>query len=223
MIPKIFFQTSKKPPTKYLSYLIKNKLEEDWKYLHFDDLQMIEFIKMHPIDGIENITDKLNKLSGPHIADIFRYYYIYLCGGFFMDSDAMIYENIEKIIDDFDFVTVNSSCHPGSIFQGIIGANSGNLIIKKALFKACETDLESIKSDYHIFCKQLFDIVQSSEKYKIRLLNEHRPNSKGDLITDEENNIYFIHYWKRKNIKFNLQEYISFVKYHLYKKIQKLL
>ena len=96
MIPKIFFQTSKRPPTKFLIYSIKKRLGPDWKYIHFDDIQMIEFIVKNPIEGLENVLLKLNKMSGAHKADIFRYYFLYLNGGFFMDSDAMIYENIEK-------------------------------------------------------------------------------------------------------------------------------
>jgi hypothetical protein len=214
MIPKIFFQTSKRPPTKFLKYLIKKRLGPDWNYIHFDDIQMIQFIVKNPIEGLENVLLKLDKMSGAHKADIFRYYFLYLNGGFFMDSDAMIYENIEKIIADVDFISVNSTCHPGSIFQGIIGANLGSQIIKEALFKAYETDLEYIKSDYHVFCKQLFKIVQSNHKNKIRLLKEHRPNSMGDIITDEQNNIFFKHYWKRKKI-FIIYEYILLVKFSL--------
>jgi len=220
MIPKVFFQTSKKSPTKIFIYLIKKKLGPDWKYVHFDDLQMIQFIEDHPIVGLENILSKISKLSGPHKADIFRYYFIYLNGGFFMDSDAMLYENIEKVIADFELVTVNSSCHPGSIFQGIIGANSGNQIIKEALYKAYETDIKSIKSDYHLFCKQLFKIVQSNPKNKILLLKEHRPNSMGDLITDDQNHIIFKHYWKRKKIKYTISDYISYINFSLNKLIK---
>lgn len=217
MITKILFQTSKKPPKKYIVDLIKNKLTDEWNYIHFDDLQIIDFIKNHPIEGLENILNKLENVSGPHKADLFRYYFLYLKGGFFMDSDAMIYVNIENVTEDFEFVSVDSSCHPGSIFQGIIGASPGNKIIKEALFKAYETSLESLQVDYHFFCKELFNIVKSDTKNRIRLLNECRRNSKGDLIIDDQNNILFKHFWRRKKIKLRYSEYIFLLKFYLHK------
>lgn len=210
MITKILFQTSKTKPNQKCIHLINSYLTEDWTYIHFDDSQMIQFIQSHPIEGLEGILDKINKLKGPHKSDLFRYYFIYLFGGFHMDSDVMIYRNIRDVIQDYDFISVNSSVYTNSIFQGIIGAAPGNAIVKKALFMAYETDLELLKDDYHLFCKQLFLIVRDfSDNYKINLLKEHRLNVDRDIITNNNNKIFFKHYWRFKKIPFSIKDYIK--------------
>jgi mannosyltransferase OCH1-like enzyme len=54
-------------------------------------------------------------------------------GGFFMDSDAMIYQPIDTIINDYKFVSVNSSIIPGIFFQGILGAEPGNQLLYRCI------------------------------------------------------------------------------------------
>ena len=45
---------------------------------------------------------KYNSIKlGTHRADLFRYYYLYINGGIFIDSDAMIETDIENIIKDY--------------------------------------------------------------------------------------------------------------------------
>ena len=41
---------------------------------------------------------------GAHKADLFRYYYLYINGGVYIDSDLMITTNIENIILNYDLV-----------------------------------------------------------------------------------------------------------------------
>ena len=77
-----------------------------------------------------------------------------------MDSDAMLYVNIDTIVKDYNFISVNSSCHPGTIFQGILGASPNNKIIKKALYQAYNTDSNILENNYHYFCKQLYAIIK---------------------------------------------------------------
>ena len=87
-----------------------------------------------------------------------------------MDSDAMIYDNISNIVKYFDFVSVNSSVHPGCIFNGILGAPPRNEIIKKALYNAYNTDISLLLLDYHYWCKDLYKIIKADQhNYKIKL------------------------------------------------------
>ena len=72
MIQKIFFQTSKKPPHKFLIYLIKKRLGPDWKYLHFDDIQMVEFIEK--INLLSQKYHSLTKEDEESLEMIFKKY-----------------------------------------------------------------------------------------------------------------------------------------------------
>ena len=201
-IPKILFQTNRITHIEPVLNMIKNKLTSEWIYEFYSDADVIQFFRDNPITDLPNIIEKYNSLKlGSHRADLFRYYYLYINGGFFMDSDAMLYVNIDTIVKDYNFVSVNSSCHPGTIFQGILGASPKNEIIKKALYQAYNIDPIILESEYHYFCRQLYDIIKNNDfGYNIKLYEERRINPEtGDEIVDGDT-IFFKHYWKYKII-----------------------
>jgi len=201
-IPKILFQTNKTTNDIYVLDMIKDKLGSGWKYEFYNDADVCQFFINNPIFELPDIIQKYNSIKkGAHKADLFRYYYLYINGGFFMDSDAMLYVNIDTIVKDYSFVSVNSSCHPGTIFQGILGASRKNKIIKKALYRAYNTDPNILDKHYHYFCKQLYDIIKENDYgYNIKLYEERRTNEdKGDDILNGRT-LLFKHYWKHKVI-----------------------
>ena len=201
-ISKVLFQTHKTRLDAYVIDMIKSMIGYEWEYKFFNDDDIIHFFINNPIADLPDIIKKYNSiLKGAHKADLFRYYYLYVNGGFFMDSDAMLYVDIETIVKDYDFVSVNSSCHPGTIFQGILGASPKNEIIKKALYKAYDVHQESLNKNYHFFCKQLYDIVNENDYGNtIKLYQERRLNpNEGDDILDE-GKVLFKHFWKDKII-----------------------
>lgn len=202
-IPHVLFQTNRTPLDPYALNMIKEKLGHDWRYEFYNDNDVLTFFHNNPCEEFPNIVEKYNALErGAHRADLFRYYYIYMKGGFFMDSDAMIYEDINNVIGTYDFVSVNSSCHPGTIFQGILGASPRNEIMKSALRAAYNTSPEVLTKYYHYWCKQLYDILtEDKHNYSIKLYKERRLNpDSGDDILDDTGCVIFKHYWKHKII-----------------------
>jgi hypothetical protein len=213
-ITSVLFQTDKIKPQQYVIDMIKSNLGDNWRYEFYDDDDVIQFFLNNPINDLPDIIDKYNAISkGAHKADLFRYYYLYINGGVFMDSDAMIYKNIESITMEYDFISVNSSVHPGSIFQGIIGASPKNEIIRKALVHAYCTPPKLLEIDYHYWCKELYNIIfnQSTSDCLIRLYNERKIGDSDYIdILDENNDIIFVHYWKHKVIPFaNVESRLS--------------
>jgi mannosyltransferase OCH1-like enzyme len=203
-ITPVLFQTNKIPNDDYVLNMINNKLDNSWKYEFYNDADVIDFFEKNPIKDLPDIISKYKAISkGAHKADLFRYYYLYLKGGFFMDSDAMIYENISSIVKKYDFVSVYSTINPGAIFQGILAAAPYNEIIKNALWHAYNTPPEilEIEFNYHYFCKTLFDIIKyDKNNYRIKLYKELRDNDIFDKILNDNNNIIFKHFWKNKII-----------------------
>jgi mannosyltransferase OCH1-like enzyme len=99
IIPKVLFQTNKTPLERDVLKIIYNNLSSDWKYEFYNDEDVINFFNNNPILDLPDIITRYNSFkSGAHRADLFRYYYLYINGGFFMDSDAMIYVNIDNIV-----------------------------------------------------------------------------------------------------------------------------
>jgi len=179
--------------------MIREKLGSVWKYEFYLDEDIVRFFHEHPIDDLPDITQRFNSIQrGEHKADLFRYYYLYVKGGIFIDSDAMIYEDIDSIVKDATFVSVYSSHKPGTLFQGILGASPKNPIIKRALYDAYHTDPNDLVNNYHYWCKQLYTILKEDTSGS-RMFRE-RITWGGDEILDEENRIVFRHFWYTKRI-----------------------
>jgi hypothetical protein len=203
-IPKILFQTNKIKHKEYILTIINNNLSPDWRYEFYDDNQVIQFFIDNPIEDLPDVIQKYNSFKkGAHRADLFRYYYMYINGGFFMDADAMLYVNIDYITKNYDFVSVNSSYCPGTIFQGILGASPKNEIIKLALYHAYNTNQSVLKKDYLYFCRELYNIIKTNHfDYNIKLYVEKKYNISGGIakVVDNKNNLLFKHYCCRKKI-----------------------
>jgi len=200
-IPKILFQTNKAYPEKYITDMIYINLDSDWKYDFYDDDDVIDFFINNPICDLPDIIERYNSITkNSHKANLFKYYYLYINGGVFMDSDAMIYVNINDIVKDYNFISVNSSAVPSSIFQGILGASPKNEIIKQALYSAYNTDFSLLNNDYHYWCKELYGIINyCTFGYNVKLYKEQIINDFSNII-DENDVVLFKHFFMHKII-----------------------
>lgn len=199
-IPKIIIQTSKSRPPPYLVLMIK-KMAPKWIYIHFTDDDIIRFFKNNYLDEFPNIIEKFNLIkNGAHKADLFRYYFIYLKGGVFLDSDAMFQKNLDLISQNYDFFTVESTHYcPGCIFQGLIGAKPKNKIIYEALCHAYTVSSYDLEKDYLLICKVLFNILKKKWNYRIKIYKEIYGSDKIALTIDRSNrHLILAHYFSSK-------------------------
>lgn len=209
-IPKIIIQTSKERPPDYVVLMIKN-LCPGWIYIHFTDDDIIRFFKNNYLDEFPNIIQKFNSINnGAHKADLFRYYFIYLKGGVFLDSDAMLQKNIDLISKNYDFFSVDSTHYcPGCIFQGFLGAKPKNKIIYEALVDAYNVNTKDLDKDYLLLCKYLFNILKRKWNYSIKIYKEiYGSDYVAITIDDVNNNLILAHYFIKKivpNEYFNMR------------------
>jgi hypothetical protein len=211
-IPKIIFQTSKnKRPLPYIIKMIKNKAPE-WDYIHFTDLEIINFFINNPIEEFPDIIKKFKSIKcGAHKADLFRYYFLYIKGGVFIDDDAMLQYDMNYISSDYDFFSVNSSYCPGCIFQGLIGAVPQNKIIYEALKDAYNINIKKLNKDYLLICRNLYNIIKNNSwDFRYKIYDETYGSDKVAIMIDKEKNnlIILAHYFNNKivpNEYFNLK------------------
>jgi hypothetical protein len=207
-ISKIIFQTSLKKPEQYLIDNIKKYINNDWEYIHFNDNEIIEFFTNNPLPEFPCIIEKFNSMpTGAHKADLFRYYFIYIKGGVFIDSDAMIKSNIENIIKDYSFFSVESPVYKGNhtIFQGFIGACKNNDIIYKALKDAYNINIKELSEYYHLLCRNLFYIIKDNTyDFKFVLYNEINLDNIA-FIFNSDDELLLVHYFGNKVIPNELQ------------------
>jgi len=184
-IPNIFFQTSKNNQPQYIIDMIQPKIP-GWNYIHFNDDAVIQFFEQNYIVGrFENIIEKFDSIPiGATKADLFRYYFLYLNGGVFMDSDAMLLVNIDEIVRDYSFFSVNTyvSDEP-AIFQGFIGCTPHNPIIERALIDLYKTPVDEIIEDFHRQPKKMYEYYhEDNQTNKVLYGESHLDNPKYSTV-----------------------------------------
>ena len=181
-IPKHFFQTSCTKEARYLiDLLLKNN--EGWDYKHFNNNEMFKYIKENPIDIFPKSADIYkHQMIDPNFKEcFFRFYYLYLNGGIFFDSNTMIQENVEKSISKISFFITQNSLLPNTAYCGFMGSESKNVlvleILKKIYNKAskCLFFQTSITiEDFYSQNKEIYEIIQENKT----LLSEMNKNIK---------------------------------------------
>lgn len=209
-ITKIIFQTSPFKPPTYLLERIKEKCI-NWEYKHFLDDDIIDFIEKHPIENLDNSVEVFNNFeNGAHKADFFRYYYLYINGGVYLDSDAILEKDLDSIIDKYDFLTVKSGLNNGSIFNGFIASIPQHPIIFTALKQIYNCNKADL-NDYFFICKQLQQNIDNYNNILSFYSNKAESNSKirifDEKIIDEARantmdgeEIVLTHYFNKKYI-----------------------
>jgi hypothetical protein len=170
-IPKTLIQTNYLDPPKYLIDM-NMKFNPEWNYEYYSDDDIINFLKNNPIEEFKNAVEIFNSFEhGAHKADFFRYYYIYLKGGVYSDSDFLITSNLDNVIKDYEFFCVQSMMNDKALFNGFIGASPKNVIIYKALKNLYNLNKDILKNDFFYNSKDLYDIVKN---YKLTISNIYK-------------------------------------------------
>lgn len=180
-------------------------LGSGFAYIHFDDDAILKFFEDHPDDNLPDVSSRFLSLrSGEHKADLFRYYYLYICGGIYIDTDVLIVTDLNPYISKNNFVSVNAGKVQNALFQGFLAASPGHPVLRRAVVDVCETSDQSLASDHHILCKNLkrflneyLEKKNSSERNSSLLLSEvsHARNVAKSL--DGNGNPVLYHFWKR--------------------------
>ena len=212
-IPNIIFQTSREKPPQYLINMIKTKAPY-WRYKHYDDSEIIEYFKNNPLEEFPLIIQKFNSIKGgAHKADLFRYYYLYINGGVFLDSDAMLQTNLIYCARNCDFFSVNSNACEGCIFQGFLGTTPKNPIIYDALKDAYNINVNQLANDYLLLCRNLYNMIKNNN-YNLRIAIYQEvvlPTGIVLSINPIDNKLVLVHYYVSKIVPphfFNYKQYL---------------
>jgi hypothetical protein len=215
MIPKTILQTSKHPYPAYVRDMWQERIDRSWTINWFDDAMIHKFFADNPMPEFPNISAVFDSFSdGGHKADLFRYYYLYLNGGFFIDSDIMSHVMLNDIYStehDHVFVFTDSICnrvhHPEIdsplIFNGFMGCVPGSKIVYEALCDAYNVKPRLLEKQRLYFVYKLYTIAKPYEdEYSIQWFTEHveHAQSMHSTILDNKNYEILTHYFGGEKI-----------------------
>jgi mannosyltransferase OCH1-like enzyme len=191
-IPKYVVQTAKEPMPEYVTKQLQQYIK-GWEYKFFLDADILKFFDEHPHPDYPNLKDKFHSLAfGEHKADFFRYYFLLMKGGVYIDHDLMLYDNLDAIVGDKEFVSVSSANHGGSVFNGFLACTEKHPIVKDAVDHIYKTD---IGNDYAAIIKKLATIVEAHKGPGVKLLKEIPNKTSLYQIQDPDTElISMIHY-----------------------------
>jgi len=194
-ITKFVIQTSKEPILDSVVTQLKKHLT-GYEYNYFSDDDILAFFKENRLDEFPDIETVFKGFaSGPHKADLFRYYYLYIRGGVFIDGDLMLYDDLRSILGSNRFVSVWALRPEGSVFNGFLAAEPKHPILYAALKDAYSTTNDQLQADYTLFCKNLGGFVRGNSTEGVKMLKEITNNDTFCKIQDPETGkISLIHY-----------------------------
>jgi hypothetical protein len=198
-IPKIIFQTSPRACPDHIRDTFYS-LAPDWKYLHYTDYEILEFFDRNPSAEFPKIREKFNAFDrGEHKADLFRYYFLYLNGGLFIDSDAIPHVSLSQIAEQYSYIFTLPLDSRTGIFNGIIGAIPKSPLIYEALNHCYHTPPELLDpTSYHYFCKTLKTLIRIHQPENTIFYQEVDMLGKGlqgSIVVDQRGTRFFTHYW----------------------------
>jgi hypothetical protein len=200
MIPKIVLQTARNPLQPYILEILKKFMGEGWQYEFYNDDDIKDFFKKNPLKELPEIEKIFNSVCGQHKADLFRYYFLYIKGGVYIDSDAMVTCNLDDIIKDHSFFYVKTN--EERAFNGFIGCSTNNQIMYDLLVDSYNVDLDQLGADYHLFCKNFMKILKKYKYTNIKEFQEQEciPGEVYNTIDVAENKTILHHYYLNKII-----------------------
>jgi len=206
MIPKIILQTDKDKKDEYIESTILSFCT-GWDYQHFTDSECIDFFNDNPLEEFPDIVNKFKSFTkGEHFSQLFRYYYLYIRGGIFMDLDAMFETDVNSIVKEYDFISVNSLMNnrPSAvphIFDGFMASQPRHPVVYEALKRAYSTDDAALLGHYHLLCEEMYRIITKLTPQNIKIYQEVDKSYEGyggSVVVNEEGEIILSHYWQSK-------------------------
>lgn len=214
MIPKTILQVSKIAIADYVKELVFKACPNYNYYNWNDERDVYDFLNEYKfLEFSPNIIEVYNRFERIHGVDLLRYLYIYQFGGFYLDSDAMVYQDLTTIAEKYDMFVVGSWSDKKMIFLGAMGSMPRNPIIKEMIHFICNTTREALDKDYFYFCWNMGVILEkylNDSSVKILYLQEYM--SEGECKVSYNDEVLIRHFWYTKYVPKNENEHNELVK-----------
>jgi len=218
MIPKHIYQTWKthKLPNG-ITRVIQQFLNKNpgWCYHFYDDKEIEDFIEEH-FPG--RVNQAFNMLAiGAAKADLWRYCILYTYGGVYLDIDADIQENLDRLIRVDDDAIITREQVPGLFNQWILIFSKGHPLLKAVIDECVENVLSRTSNNIlHLTGSTVFTKVLTERLKSNQLRYVDTQGYGGDLwhSLDSKLELLFNQPGKKYRCRFYGIDMNEFAKYH---------
>lgn len=172
-IPKVIIQTyydKSKIPNKVYENI--RKYAPGYKHIIYDDddcialLSSFDIMFKHNKKGDTDIVDKFKSLKkGAHKADFFRYCYLYMYGGVYLDIKTELIQPLDNIITETDNILYTVIARNREhIYQGVICSYPRHPIIGNLVNQCIGTNNILLLVNYSLFLKFFYITLQDNIK-----------------------------------------------------------
>ena len=162
LIPRTLVQTTRdKAAVPERTWANLRRYDSGYTHVLFDDDDCIRFMQTHAIPGVsqESAVRVFRRLHGAHKADLFRYYYLYVKGGVYLDIKTVLIRPLDEVFSGSYFYTVLSAIYPDALYQGVIATAKEAPVLKQAIEHVLATPQRAVDADYQIFTKKLYALI----------------------------------------------------------------
>jgi len=197
MIPKIILQTSILKQPNYVVEEIKSK-SNGWIYTNIKNKEFILFLKEFPIEEFSNSIEIFNSLENEYLkTEFFKFYFLYLKGGVYIDCNCMIEENIDLIIKNYSFCVFESYLNNNTISNNFMAFEPQHIIMQQMLSDMHNIDKDIFKKDPLFISKNLYKLVNNYKKTIHCLINDEsklfKLNIQFKIYKEQENEGKILH------------------------------
>lgn len=193
LIPRTIMQTNERvsvPPRMALAIKNIQDMNPEYEYLYFDDKESEKFISKH--FGIRHLKAYKKLIPGAYKADFFRYCFLYVKGGIYIDTGMEMKVPFRDFIKATDtFVSPEDNISSG-VYNAFMASTPNHPIIEEAI-QQCLLNIENdkySKSPLHITGPRLL-----SQAFEDVVGFEAIPNA------EYEGGVRIIQFWANETLK----------------------
>ena len=143
-IPKCIIQTGYEKDNSILELSLIKEMNKDYRYEYYNDDDSILFLKKYFDEKVLKAYHKLK--PGAFKADLFRYCYLYIKGGIYIDLDLLPLVKLDDIIkNSCDFISAYERRNIPGIYQAFIACKPKIYFFKKAI----DMIVENTENNYY--------------------------------------------------------------------------
>jgi mannosyltransferase OCH1-like enzyme len=138
-IPRIIIQTNEKrdvPQKMFEATDSVLRFNPSYEYVYFTDDQAKKFLRDHFDQTIIDAYDSI--IPGAYKADLFRYCFLWINGGVYIDMGMVALDGLDKIVKSTDTFVAPEDNGANSIYNAFMGCTPKHPIIKEAIVLAVQ-------------------------------------------------------------------------------------